>query len=437
MKTLSELIKELSSLPLGNVYKKEINGKTYYYHQYFLNNKRFSSIVKSEDLDNLIQQINKRKIIEKEIQLIRSKQKNIILSKSANELSGYLMCENHIVATFDKGNLISIDKKLAPLVVLRTHSIQEFLKLRTIDMSRTNARILKRVLNIHIDEDFKAALYSYALSISDNYWFKPKKSKIKYKDIEFKDDSYSDVSLKGDISISLYKSHLTPEITTLGSFEKGWRFISSEWWLYKSGTDKQLFAELLSYEFAKLISLKTATYEYDNGYIRSKNFADKSNFEPLASLLGDNDDYHFIFNTLIKISEDIAKEYLKLSFFDAVINNVDRHNENVGVMRNRKSGKIISLAPNFDNNLAFYSNEEITLTPPNKDGLIKTFISFLKTNKIAKELYLQIDFKDIHIEDIDKIITCIPIQPKVSKTLSKELIDRYYYLKDYFNNQDN
>ena len=360
MKTLSELIKELSSLPLGNIYKKEINGKTYYYHQYFLNNKRFSSIVKNEDLDNLVQQINKRKIIEKEIQLIRSKQKNITLSKSANELSGYLMCENHIVATFDKGNLISIDKKLAPLVVLRTHSIQEFLKLRTIDMSRTNARILKRVLNIHTDEDFKASLYSYALSISDNYWFKPKKSKIKYKDIEFKDDSYSDVSLKGDISISLYKSHLTPEITTSGSFEKGWRFISSEWWLYKSGTDKQLFAELLSYEFAKLISLKTATYEYDNGYIRSKNFADKSNFEPLASLLGDNDDYHFIFNTLIKISEDIAKEYLKLSFFDAVINNVDRHNENVGVMRNRKSGKIISLAPNFDNNLAFYSNEEIT-----------------------------------------------------------------------------
>ena len=146
---------------------------------------------------------------------------------------------------------------------------------------------------------------------------------------------------------------------------------------------------------------------------------------------------HECFNTLIKISEDIAKEYLKLSFFDAVINNVDRHNENVGVMRNRKSGKIISLAPNFDNNLAFYSNEEITLTPPNKDGLIKTFISFLKTNKIAKELYLQIDFKDIHIEDIDKIITCIPIQPKISKTLSKELIDRYYYLKDYFNNQDN
>lgn len=434
MKTLSELIKELSTLPLGNVYKKLINGKTYYYHQYFLNNRRISTIVDNDKLPILFEQIKRRKELEKEIAYIRSKQKTFSLSKSANELTGYLMSGNKVVAAFDKGILTSIDEKHAPLVILRTHSIQEFLKLRTIDMSRTNARILKRVLNIHIDEDYKASLYSYALSIVDNYWFKPKNSKIKYQDIEFLDDSYSDVSLKGDTTISLYKNQLTPEITTSGSFEKGWRYINKEWWLYKNGTKKQMVAELLASKFACLIGLDTAIYEFDNGYIRTKNFVNKMNFEPLAGYLGDNDEFNFVFDKLFSLSKDIAKQYLLLTFFDCVINNIDRHNENIGFMRDRKTGKIISLAPNFDNNLAFYMHDDISLNQPKKDGMIKLYINFLKNNSNAKELFKSISFKNITKVEINKIIDDLPLDIEISMTLSEEIFDRYYYIKDYFNN---
>ena len=434
MKTLSELMKELQSLPLGNIYVKKINGKEYFYHQYFINGARVGSIVSKEKVKALQAQINRRKEIEEEIKIIKSKQKTIILSKAANELTGSVMSGNKVVATFEKGVLRYIDEKFAPLVIKRTHSIEEFLKLRVIDMSRTNARILKRILNIHVDDEFKAALYSFALSVSDNYWFKPKHSKLKYNDVKFKDDSYFDTALKGDTTVSLFMNQLTPEITTTGSFEKGWRFINKEWWLYKVGNNNQIFAELFCYHFAKLIGLNTAIYEYDDGYIRSKNFATKYNFEPIASLLGDNDEYDKVFATLFAINKDIAKDYLKLATFDAITFNIDRHNENAGILRDRKTGKIISLAPNFDNNLAFYTNDKISLKSPKEDTMIKSFVSFLNKNECAKRIFKEIEFKDISEKNLCDILDKVEIKIPDNKVFVSSLLSRYNFVKSLFNN---
>ena len=79
MKTLSELINELKTLPMGNVYEKTINGKQYYYHQYFINGARVGSIVSKDKVKELIEKIEYRKQIEKQIKLIKSRQKNITL----------------------------------------------------------------------------------------------------------------------------------------------------------------------------------------------------------------------------------------------------------------------------------------------------------------------------------------------------------------------
>ena len=437
MKTLSELERELKTLPRGNVYIKKINGNEYFYHQYFINGARVGSIVSKDKVDELKAKIEYRKQIEKQIKLIKSRQKNIILSKNAKDLTGSVMSGNTLVATFEQGTLTYINEKLAPLVIKRTHRMEEFLKLRVIDMSRTNARILKRILNIHVDDDYKAALYSYALSVNDNYWFKPKHSKLKYNELKFRDDSYFDAALKGDTTVSRFINQLTPEITTRGSFEKGWKYINGEWWLYKSGNPNQIFAELYSYHFAKLIGIETAIYEYDDGYIRSKNFATKYNFEPIASLLGDNDDNKVIFDELYKINKEIAKDYLKLIAFDAIVFNVDRHNENVGLLRDRRTGKIVSLAPNFDNNMAFYSNSEVTLNMPQKDNMIKLFANFLKDNDLAMELYKGISFPEITIEDLRDILNKVEIKINNEEEVIATLLARYKYLKSLFNTQHN
>ena len=80
MSTLSELIKEKESLPIGNIYTKKINGKEYTYYQFFKDGKRFSQIVKNNDIETLKAQINRRKELETLIAKYRSKEKRVVLS---------------------------------------------------------------------------------------------------------------------------------------------------------------------------------------------------------------------------------------------------------------------------------------------------------------------------------------------------------------------
>ena len=426
METLSELLKILKTLPLGNVYKKTINGKTYYYHQYFYNGQRISNIVKKEELKDLKEKISKRIEIKRKIKSI--KLKKVTLSTKANELTGYVMSGNNVVAKYEKGNLVDLNKDLCPLIIKRTGSLEKFLKLRIMDMSRTNARILKKILNINVEEDYKISLYSYALSISDNYWFKPKGSKLKYKDVGFDNDSLFETALKGEVNVFYNKAHLSPELTTVGSFEKGWRYLNKKWWLYKSGNDKQLFSELFCSKFAKLIGIDSVSYELENGYIKSQNFSNRYNFEPIAALVDDNDSYETVFKTLFDIDKRIAKDYLKLIFFDSVVNNVDRHTENMGILRDSQSGKILSLAPNFDNNLALIATVDI-LNAPTKDGLIKLFVNFINKNQNAEELYKSLKFETINFEQIKNIIDEIPLKIHNSNQLCNSILERYNYLK--------
>lgn len=428
MSTLSELLEKKKTLPSGNVYSKKINGGKYFYYQYFENGKRYSSIVSPDQAKELIALIQERKEIENLIKNKLSSEKKIVLSKNAINLTGYVMSNNDVVAEFENGTMISINEKLAPLVIARTHSLEKFLSLRVIDMSRTNARILKKALNLTVDEEYKIPLYAYALSITDNYWFKPKHSKIKYSDIILNNDDFAEVSLKGDTAVFPCEHRLTPEITTTGSFEKGWKLIKNTWWLYKNGNAKQLFSELFCYEFAKLIKIPTAKYELDNKYIRSENFAKEYNFEPIAALADDNDNYEHVFNIVYAINKNIAKSYLKLIFFDSVVNNIDRHNENVGLLRDKETGDIVSLAPNFDNNLALISNTD-SLKSPKDDAFMKLFINFLKNNKTAMELFKTICWKDIEIESLYDIVNKIPLEIDNKKDIAEKIYLRYKYIK--------
>ena len=106
MKTLSELLANKNYLPQGNIYKKNINGKTYFYHQYFSNGKRYSKIIDTKTALELKEKILERKQIEKSINNLRSKERVVNLSKSADSLTGTVMMGNREVAEFKNGDLI-------------------------------------------------------------------------------------------------------------------------------------------------------------------------------------------------------------------------------------------------------------------------------------------------------------------------------------------
>lgn len=392
MYTLFDLIQRKNGLPKGNIYKKQIKNNSYFYHQYRENGKNYSIKLKEEQIEPLRKQIEEREDVERKIKdLLKNGNKEIELSKSAKTYTGYVMSGNIITAEFDKGMLVSPIHNLCPLVIKRTGSLFEFLKSRCIDGGRTNSRLLKKVLNISVKDESLISLCSYAASVSDNYWFKPKHSKLKYEDISFNNDIFFDTALRGIISI--YPKHLvlTPELTTNGSYEKGWKNINGEWWLYKIGTKNERYSEVFYSRLFEKLVLPTAHYEIEGNYIKTKNFAGNVNFEPMISLVGNNEDIEFIYDTLNKINHKLALDYLRLVAFDVILNNVDRHNENCGIVRDKQTGEIISLAPNYDDNLCLISRST-TLIATIQEGFLSLFLKTIRNSKEIKEGLKEIAF---------------------------------------------
>ncbi len=428
MKSISSIKAELESLPKGGVYEKLIHGSRYYYHQYIENGKRVSRLLKEDEVFSLQEALRRRKELERELKQMSSA-KTVTLSISAKQYSGDVYAGNRLVARFKEGDMVFIDEDHAPLVLKRTGSIQAFLSARVIDASRPHSRLLKKALHIQEEDELHVPMYAYAATLTDNYWFKPLHSKLRYQDILFQSDAFADLSLKGELLLVPKKGKLTPELTTGGSFEKGWKRIDGQWWLYKAGTPKEIFSELFCYQIALALGIPSAVYEYDDGFIRSLNFASSVNYEPMSSLAGSNEDYEYIFGLLHALEPDLARQYLTLCVYDCLVNNVDRHNENCGIIRDRKSGKILGLAPNFDDNLALLSRMDYLSAEPAQDGLIKLFLRFVSESEAAKAMCKQISLPDLSESDITSILDEMPLHIEGEAGLPLALCKRLAYLK--------
>lgn len=432
MEDFAELIRLSLELPKGYISKKVINGKTYYYLQYFENGKKLSKYIKKENLPTIEAQLKKSEEVHERLMKFESTSKKMaVLDKRARELTGYLMMEDEVVASFKTGELTYINEQKAPLLIKRTHNLSTFLASRAIDSTRINSRLLKRYLNVSHENDETIPLYAHGAVITDNYWFKPLGSRLKYKDICFDSDMYADIALKGEIRFFFKKNYLNPQLTLIGSFEKCWRKINNQWWIYKKGTPKEYFSELFAYELCRRFGFDTAIYEYDDGYIKSLNFADKYNFEPMSAIADNDDTFDNSFNRIYKYGEDFAKDYLKIIFMDALINNVDRHNENYGFFRNKKTGKIVKMAPNFDNNMSLISRSPL-IENCTRDGFIQLFIKFLRNNQKAHELIKTIPFIELTPQIINDCVNNIPI--KIEEDIKTPLLKRYKYLIDIIKN---
>ena len=155
-----------------------------------------------------------------------------------------------------------------------------------------------------------------------------------------------------------------------------------------------------------------AKYEYCDGYIRTLDFTNNReyNYEPISSVLNDNEDYDVNFKYFFKLSEEIAKDYLKMIYLDSICYNMDRHTNNYGLLRNVETGKILSLAPNFDNNIALISNGYPSDVTRKKDGLMRFFIDFINQNEKAKNMLKELKIEVLKPEEIEQIISKIPIE---------------------------
>lgn len=71
---ISELEKEIATLPIGYISKKTIGGKTRYYRQWTENGKIKSKYIPNEEYDEVSQAIARRKELQKQLKELKKQQ---------------------------------------------------------------------------------------------------------------------------------------------------------------------------------------------------------------------------------------------------------------------------------------------------------------------------------------------------------------------------
>lgn len=416
---IKQIEKELEALPVGYISRKIISGKERFYLQWMENGKLKSKYIKASELDTITEQVEKRKRLQSELKTLKDTPEGVRDSnlkrkaaRNMTSITGTLMSEDTVIATVKNGEITESNDALLPLYLKRTRYMEGWLASRAIDTHRTNSRLLKKALRLRTADDAQVALAVNAATVTDRYWFKPEGSDAKYEDIRFKENYFDSLALRGDPNGFSHKPSRTPELTNTGSYEKCWRLIDGVWWMYKSGSSNEYFSELFICRLGEKLGLSMAHYEMDDGYIRSRNFTDGTElgFEPISSIMGENEEYSDCFDAIYAISPKLAEQYLLIVWMDTICYNMDRHTENFGFLRDVHTGEIVSMAPNYDNNIALISRGYLNTTDRSHDGLVGFFRSFLRDNPRAKELYQNMELPTITEEIIDECLDEIPIE---------------------------
>lgn len=228
---------------------------------------------------------------------------------------------------------------------------------------------------------------------------------MSWDDVRFTDNSFFNLSLYGDTSDFNKEPSRTPELTSIGSFDKGWKKENNEWWLYKVADDNQKYSEwLISEVGSKLLGFDMAYYVMnDDNTIKTLDFTEnnKYNYEPMFSLIGANNDYNDNFNLLLNIDNNLAISYLKILYADTLFQNMDRHTFNYGLLRDSNTGQILKLAPNYDNNVALiYKGKLPSIDLPLIDN---DLYDLLDQNATAVLMLNNINIPVINKDDLSKI----------------------------------
>lgn len=255
-----------------------------------------------------------------------------------------------------------------------------WLQERAIDLNTFQHRQLANELLGSRDKT-AIAILTHMFSISDTFTcfkegeFIPRDRLCRIEDQDIVSDF---ILVSSDTSLRLNRL-ITPNASTDGSFPKTWKFEDGEWWLYKIQSSDATRSER---EISRVLiecGWDAAEYQYVGSYrtrIRSRNFVGQDEFfEPYDSLrfmfADKSDDEETIYGNLASLGPEFEKAYRRILLADALFMNTDRHMRNFGVIRSARTGELLRMAPNFDNNQAYRANPGGRFT----DGMLRSFTS--------------------------------------------------------------
>ena len=333
-----------------------------------------------------------------------------------------------LVAVWQDGQLKVLNDELLPLYLRYTSDANLWLETRAIDSHRANSRLLKKALRLAEKDDISTVMHVNGATITDNYWVRPIGSRLTYQDVQFDDDYFSNLALKGNYDsfnrAANSRRSKTPELTNVGSFEKCWKLRDGKWWMYKKASHDEMFSELFVYELGSELGLKMALYERGTGFIKSLDFTESiTNFEPASTFMGDNEDYIAVVKALETICPKAIPDYIRLLFMDTICANPDRHTNNFGLLRDIKTGEIIGLAPNYDNNMALISRGYPS-KPKQGDLLITLFNELMEEYPVYRSY-----IPNMTEEMVRRVISKLAMRVK-TQTIVDLVMARYRFIQN-------
>lgn len=335
----------------------------------------------------------------------------IIDFRSEIDMGYKIMHRNKLIALADKSGITElIEKSLCPSCFVVGMPIEIWLDNRTVDIHRSHSRKLFKALRLRTPDDIEQVIdIGHGISITDNWWIQKSDENLDYRSLKKYNEELSDIAFYGASVSNSGDTSGYKELGTVGSYEKAWRYINGTWYMFKQGNTLELISEYYSYLFLKALEVNVAEYKLNahtsketgitSHFIVSKDFTNNANvdFEPFCNYFHDHDEPEYIIPKLKEIDSSLVTSYVMMVFYDALLHNDDRHNQNAGVLRNSTTGEIIGLAPLFDYNLGLIA----TGIPRIDDEKGNIFTDSFLANDVCRKV-----LKD-NLPDRNKIISAI------------------------------
>ena len=378
LEQLAELTAKTKELPKGYLSKKTIGGKVYYYHQWSENGVKQSRYIKDEEVKQLAALIEKRKALQAQISVLKSQKakkskrnevsvmKCILMHKKApvalielDDATGYVQKIGEIYAPEHFPVGIPIRRGIADRTALNDWWTE-----RSIPASRSGIR--EALETLELSNTKLLLLRCYGLSLSDQYWIKPEGSDLRWENINFFRNPFSDDI--GDVLFGAPKkanelNFSSPDNTSDGFLKKRWKIIDGKRCLVKGGSNpfrQQPFNEVIVSKIMDKLGISHVPYSLiwnnDAPYSVCKDFVDENTelipaWRIMMTQKKSNSTsvyQHFVncCETLgIKGTTDFLDRMITL---DYIIANEDRHFNNFGAVRNAETLEWIGMAPIYD-----------------------------------------------------------------------------------------
>ena len=371
-----------------------------------------------EDIIDFLQKHNdygiaNGKIVEKDrkyLSAIEGEYKEVFEVKQNNRY--YVMHKNDIVIEFVKDindikSFSIINDKLIPICVktknIDRYDLMNWLANRRIPQSRQTTQFIMKIKHIRdYNQLFENSLY---LSLSDYYWVKPVESNLKWEEVNFFDNIFSNelsnLVLMGEKGwnnneLDIFKEN--PSKNTNGELNKCWKIIDGKRRLIKRTmlkNNQDVFTEVVVSKVLKKYGYNVVDYDLikvDDEYCCICDTMCNAGYELLQAEYYNKD--------LVEYIKEYP-EFIDIAIIDYIIGNFDRHGLNFGLLRKWTGDKWeYKQTPIYDNECGLWSKfKEVRDTPYNfSDKLeIKSMEDIIKTlEQICKRKpTLKVGVKDI------------------------------------------